>query len=211
MRKNILTIAMTALTLLAAPHIAAQEDSYTRLKNFAAHIAGFNRNCPQEKVFLHFDNKAYYLGETIWFSAYVVDASTLLPIAKSKVLYVELLTPDGDIMSHWGMRDFENVPNKERVLTLIANLTAFYQKEAKPYLYAGRMVPAHPVVCGTRSFAMEFVSKIHTFPRILSTAWQDESGKCVQILVNPEDEATPCTIDGREVVVPPLSAVMVEI
>ena len=122
-----------------------------------------------------------------------------------------VLTPDGDIMSHWGMRDFENVPNKERVLTLIANLTAFYQKEAKPYLYAGRMVPAHPVECGTRSFAMEFVSKIHTFPRILSTAWQDESGKCVQILVNPEDEATPCTIDGREVVVPPLNAVMVEI
>lgn len=86
--------------LLSATRITAQDDTYTRLKTFAAHIAAFNQNCPQEKVFLHFDNKAYYLGETIWFSAYVVDAGTLLPIAKSRVLYVELLTPEGDIVAY---------------------------------------------------------------------------------------------------------------
>ena len=99
MKKSILSIAMTASILLTAMPVDAQEDAYTRLKEFAAHIATFNKNCPQEKVFLHFDNKAYYLGETIWFSAYVVDAGTLLPIAKSKILYVELLTPDGDIIA----------------------------------------------------------------------------------------------------------------
>lgn len=122
-----------------------------------------------------------------------------------------VLTPDGDIMSHWGMRDFENVPNKDRVFKLIANLTAFYQKEAQPYLYAGRMISARPIVCETRSFAMSYPEKVHTFPRILTTAWQGEDGKCVQIFVNPEDEETSFVMDGRTYVVSPLSALMVEI
>ena len=99
MKKNLLTLTIAATILFGGTHTQAQESTYTRLREFAAHIAAFNKNCPQEKVFLHFDNKAYYLGETIWFSAYVVDAGTLLPIAKSKILYVELLTPDGDIVA----------------------------------------------------------------------------------------------------------------
>lgn len=88
------------LSAIVSMNIVAQDDAYSRLKSMAGHIVGFNKNCPQEKVFLHFDNKAYYLGETIWFSAYVVDAGTLLPIAKSKVLYVELLSPEGDIIAY---------------------------------------------------------------------------------------------------------------
>ena len=122
-----------------------------------------------------------------------------------------VLTPDGDIMSHWGMRDFENVPSKEKVLRLIANLTAFYRECGKPYLYAGRMIPAHPVTCETRTFAMSYPDKTHTFPRIFTSAWQNDDGRCVQILVNPEDVDTSCTLDGREVVVPALGATMVDV
>ena len=97
MRRKLFFIAFILSSCIS---MTAQDTPYTRLKTFAAHIAGFNQNCPQEKVFLHFDNKAYYLGETIWFSAYVVDAGTLLPIAKSRILYVELLTPEGDIVAY---------------------------------------------------------------------------------------------------------------
>ena len=57
-----------------------------------AYINHFNRLCPQEKVYLHFDNTAYFQGETIWFSATVVKA-TDGTVADSKVLYVELLSP----------------------------------------------------------------------------------------------------------------------
>ena len=62
-----------------------------------AHINHFNRLCPQEKVFLHFDNTAYFQGETIWFSATVLDATTG-SVAASKVLYVELLSPTGVVL-----------------------------------------------------------------------------------------------------------------
>ena len=62
-----------------------------------AHINHFNRLCPQEKVYLHFDNTAYFQGETIWFSATVLDATTG-NTADSKVLYVELLSPTGVVL-----------------------------------------------------------------------------------------------------------------
>ena len=50
---------------------------------------------PQEKVFLHIDNTCYFVGDTIWYKAYVTrsDRQTLTDL--SKILYVELLTPDG--------------------------------------------------------------------------------------------------------------------
>lgn len=49
----------------------------------------------QEKVFLHTDNMCYFVGDTIWYKAYVVRADDLRYTDMSRVLYVELLTPDG--------------------------------------------------------------------------------------------------------------------
>ena len=32
----------------------------------------FANNFPREKAYLHFDNTSYYVGDTIWFKAYVI-------------------------------------------------------------------------------------------------------------------------------------------
>ena len=55
----------------------------------------FSERYPQEKVFLHLDNNAYYIGEKIWYKAYVTNAQTLKPLGVSRVLYVDLLTQEG--------------------------------------------------------------------------------------------------------------------
>ena len=65
---------------------------------FAANIDRFNRLFPQEKAYLHFDNTAYFRGETIWFSAYVVRADRQRLTDMSRVLYVELLDPTGEVV-----------------------------------------------------------------------------------------------------------------
>jgi len=52
----------------------------------------------QEKVYLHFDNNCYFLGDTIWYKAYVVLADDNTPQPLSKILYVELLNEQGYIM-----------------------------------------------------------------------------------------------------------------
>ncbi len=66
-----------------------------KLASFVKNINTFNYLYPQEKVYLHFDNTGYFLGESIWFKAYVVVSEQNMPTMLSKVLYVELLTPDG--------------------------------------------------------------------------------------------------------------------
>ena len=49
----------------------------------------------QEKVYLHTDNTCYFVGDTLWYKAYVVRADNLQPTDMSRLLYVELLSPDG--------------------------------------------------------------------------------------------------------------------
>ena len=52
----------------------------------------------QEKVYLHFDNNCYFLGDTIWYKAYVVLADDNSPEPLSRILYVELLNEQGYLM-----------------------------------------------------------------------------------------------------------------
>jgi hypothetical protein len=48
-------------------------------------------NSPQEKVYLHTDKPYYSAGEDLWFKAYLVNATTMLPNALSQFIYVELI------------------------------------------------------------------------------------------------------------------------
>lgn len=53
---------------------------------------------PEERVYLHFDNSAYYLGEDMWFKAYVMSGENDTPTTMSRVLYVELVAPEGYVV-----------------------------------------------------------------------------------------------------------------
>lgn len=52
---------------------------------------------PREKAYLHFDNSSYYVGDTIWFKAYVTMAESHEPTLLSKPLYVEILNQSGHV------------------------------------------------------------------------------------------------------------------
>lgn len=49
----------------------------------------------QENIYIHMDNQCYFLGDTLWYKAYVVRSDNMRPTNLSHILYVELLTPDG--------------------------------------------------------------------------------------------------------------------
>jgi len=67
------------------------------LMRFAGNIHQFNELFPQEKVYLQFDNTAYYQGDDIWFKAFVVNSSDF-GRTESGVLYVDLLSPNGGVL-----------------------------------------------------------------------------------------------------------------
>lgn len=54
---------------------------------------------PREKIYLNFDNNSYYLRDTLWFKAYVVENENkrYVPTRQSRPLYVELVDPYGHV------------------------------------------------------------------------------------------------------------------
>jgi len=93
----VIVFVLSGLEMFAANPTKTPYDYTRELMQFADNIRQFNSIYPQEKVYLQFDNTSYYTGETIWFKAFVVNASTLNQ-AKSKVLYVDLISPDGTLL-----------------------------------------------------------------------------------------------------------------
>ena len=119
-----------------------------------------------------------------------------------------VLAPDGRIQSYWGQRDLSDLPDEGKVLTFVHNLTRFYREEAKPYLYAGRMIPALPMVCETRDLIGNWGTRPFTLPVLHSTAWEAPDGSRAQIVVNPEDFPVECRVGEKQVTIPPLSGVI---
>ena len=72
-------------------------DYADEMLRFVDNIQQFNSMFPQEKVYLEFDNTAYFQGENIWFKAFVTHATTL-ERAPSGVLYVDFLAPTGQLI-----------------------------------------------------------------------------------------------------------------
>ena len=122
-----------------------------------------------------------------------------------------VLTPDGELMSNWGMKDFSVLPDKEKTFKLIANLSHFYKEKAKNYLYDGKMVAAPSVECETLTYTANTPGGSVSLPAVLSSAWDRGDGKRALILVNPSDVEVGCKVDGVEIIIPPLDAILFEI
>ena len=89
-----LRILLIALTLLGT--IAARADE--RNDSLVMRSVVNSMQLPEERVFLHFDNSGYYLGETMWFKAYVTSGIDNRATSISRVLYVELVAPEGYVV-----------------------------------------------------------------------------------------------------------------
>ncbi|NQU84968.1 MAG: hypothetical protein HQ541_04335 [Mariniphaga sp.] len=50
-----------------------------------------------QKLYLHTDREFYFLGDTLWFAAYLVEGQTHFPLQDSCNLYLNLINSNGDI------------------------------------------------------------------------------------------------------------------
>lgn len=87
MKKYLILISMAMLPFMAMAD---------RIDSLEAQL----RDKPQiqEKVYVHTDNNCYFIGDTLWYKAYVLRSDNLRPTDYSKLLYVELLSPDGIVV-----------------------------------------------------------------------------------------------------------------
>lgn len=86
---------LNAIFILCSSTSAQNPTDVPGIDTLASHVKLFGETLPQEKVYLHIDNTCYFVGDTIWYKGYVTrsDKGTLTDL--SRILYVELLTPDG--------------------------------------------------------------------------------------------------------------------
>ena len=68
------------------------------VKNIEEQLSTYHQFRAEEKVYLHFDRTMLKPDETLWFSAYVRDANNLKPSAKSELVYVEFIAPNGGVL-----------------------------------------------------------------------------------------------------------------
>ena len=64
------------LHIIVLLFVAAVVRAQSPLDTLAMRAIMVNQLFPQERVYLHFDNTAYYLGETMWFKAYTTSCLT---------------------------------------------------------------------------------------------------------------------------------------
>lgn len=74
------------------------------LRTLASQVVAYARNTPQEIVSVHMDNNCYFLGDTIWYKAYVLRDGKMTPSDISCVLYAELFNQDGYLVERQLLR-----------------------------------------------------------------------------------------------------------
>lgn len=97
-RTIFILLATLATALLQAQQPKDEAEKRMTNDDAAKQALQVGRVMQQERVFLHFDNSAYYLGETMWFKAYVSYGTNDRITTPSKVLYVELVAPEGYVV-----------------------------------------------------------------------------------------------------------------
>lgn len=81
------------------------------LRALASRVAAYARKTPQEIVSVHMDNNCYFLGDTLWYKAYVLRDGKMTPSDISGVLYAELINQDGYMVERQTLRLRDGMAN----------------------------------------------------------------------------------------------------
>ena len=78
--------------------VAFRPDNAPDPNNLFKRLQEFYVSTQPEISYLHLDQPAYAAGETLWFKAYVLDARAHQPDSLSRVLYVDVVTPEQKVI-----------------------------------------------------------------------------------------------------------------
>ena len=91
MKRTIYRSLICLVAIFSYLHVYAQNS----MESMVERLGNFGTKLPQEQVFIHLDNTSYYLGDTIFYKAYVKRGDDGKPTNISGILYCELLNNDG--------------------------------------------------------------------------------------------------------------------
>ncbi len=148
----LIALLVSGLALVAFRSLPAEESVLQRI---ARQLNEFYTGARQEKVYLHLDRPVYATGETIWFSAYVVDASRHQLDSLSQVLYVDLLSAERRVVAHRTLRlqggrasgDLDLADSLAAGTYLLRAYTTWMRNAGDAFVYSRRLSvwPASPL------------------------------------------------------------------
>lgn len=104
-----------------------------------------------------------------------------------------VLNDDGEVMFHWGMRDFSKTPDRDEIIGFVADMQSFHKKY--PEVFAdSRMIKPVRFECDELTLEMRYGKPAMEFA-VLSTAWKT-SEKSVQFFVNWTKEPRECVFSA---------------
>lgn len=124
----------------------------------------FAETYPREKAYLHFDNTSYYVGDTIWFKAYVTLAEKQVFSSISRPLYVELVDQAGHITDKQIIKLTQGEGNGQFVLSK-SMLSGYYEVRA----YTRWMLAFNEPHYFSRTFPIYQLSNSDQLERSIST------------------------------------------
>ena len=95
MRRHLFALLLVGGSLLLA---ASQGPPDTFIQQVIRQLTRFYTSTYPEKTYIQFDKDTYAVGEIMWFKAYVVEANAHRPDTLSRVLYVDLISPDQKVV-----------------------------------------------------------------------------------------------------------------
>ena len=103
-----------------------------------------------------------------------------------------VLNDDGDIMGRWGMRDFSNKPDRERIIDFCGELHQWHL--AYPSLFRdAEMTAPLPYTCAKKALPLTNGRNNVIDPVVYTSAWLQE-GKTVQFFVNYTEDEQDVTV-----------------
>src|SRR5690606_41106983 len=106
-------VAVLSLIFLSS-QILAQKNP--QLNDLTQKLESYVNNSTPEKVYLRTDRDFYRSGDTIWFKAYLVNGIMHMPSDKSKIVYVELLDPNGGLVAERSEEHTSELQSRENLV-----------------------------------------------------------------------------------------------
>lgn len=163
MKKITFIICLLALACIV-PSNATEPPAKFIYEQYLNQAINFAKAYPREKAYLHFDNTSYYVGDTIWFKAYVSMADKPVPTTLSRPLYVELVDQTGHITERQIIKIMNGEGNGQFILSP-SMLSGYYEIRAFTRWMLGFKEPQ----CFSRIFPIYELSKDKQYKRNIAT------------------------------------------
>ena len=114
-----------------------------------------------------------------------------------------VLNDEGEIMFHWGMRDFSRHSDREKIMAFCQRLHAVQRGEEDCFC-DGRMLPPPEVESACVTLEMTGAVKTLRVPAVLTCAWETPQGRVKRFAVNWTDQPQRIVFGGKTLEAAPL-------